>query len=175
MQREETEEERRARRLAKKAAKEARKAETVAGYSNSTNPFNDPNLNEQFVWGKKQTRDGTTGQEARATAKRRRHEVAAELQKVKESREKGEREREAWEAEKRQLDKEREQMAFVENEKREAEFQLRQTELRAHIRAGEGRGKPIDLVCEGLSLLQAGDVDHELARRIKPEVRKLTC
>ena len=66
MQREETEEERRARRLAKKAAKEARKAETVAGYSNSTNPFNDPNLNEQFVWGKKQTRDGTTEQEARA-------------------------------------------------------------------------------------------------------------
>ena len=92
-----------------------------------------------------------------------------ELEKAKQARVQREQEREAWEAERVMLEREREQMAFAENEKREEEFQLKQTYLRARIRAGEGRGKPIDLLSESLSLL-LDDADPETARDIKPHV-----
>ncbi|EOD09529.1 hypothetical protein EMIHUDRAFT_461772 [Emiliania huxleyi CCMP1516] len=108
-------------------------------------------------------------QEARATAKRRRHEVAAELQKVKESREKGEREREAWEAEKRQLDKELEQMAFADNQRREDEFQLQQERSRAVRRVEEGRARLVDLLTAGLSLLESDAAPSELLPNEVPD------
>ena len=135
-------------------------------------PHLDPNLGDQFVWAKKDERDRKLHGEAAASAdaiKRRRADQLRELEKAKRARVEREQEREVWEAEKLLLEREREQMAFVDNEKREEEFQLRQTRLRAHIRAGEGRGKPIDLLSESLSLLH-DDVDPELARTIKPEV-----
>jgi hypothetical protein len=168
--RDETDEEKRARRLAKKATKRERESESLAGYSNDANPWNDPNLGEAFVWGKKEDRDKKMHGEPvveHDSHKRRRAEQLKELEKVKKSREDREREREEWEAEKLLLEREREQMAFVENEKREEEFQLKQTHLRAHIRVGEGRAKPIDVLSESLQLLiPAVDAEQaaELAR-----------
>ena len=155
----ETEEEKRARRLAKKAAKAERRAEDaeMGGYSNETNPWNDPNLTRQFTWDKKVEKSRAAGvHEATSAAaqKRKRAELAVELEKVKRSREEREAEKEAWEEERRLLDREREQMDFHEHEKREDEFQLDQTRLRAHIRVREGRAKPIDTLSESLSLLR---------------------
>jgi len=170
----ETDEEKRERRLAKKAAKEARRGDDtqVAGYSNETNPWNDPNLTEQFRWGKKVERDRSRGIEestSREAQKRKRMELAVELDKVKRSREEREREKEAWEEERRMLEREREQMAFADNEKREDEFQFQQTKERAHIRTKEGRARPIDVLCESLTLLDP-DLDPEAALEIELQV-----
>ena len=153
--RDETDEEKRARRLAKKAAKREKEVAQLAGYSNESNPWNDPNLADAFVWGK----NDKSGSVASADAmRRRRAEQLEELEKVKKAREQREIDREAWEEEKRLLEREREQMAFVENEKREEQFQLKQSHLRAHIRVNEGRAKPIDVLSEGLMLLHPEDL-----------------
>ena len=195
----ETDEEKRARRLAKKAAKRAKESAAMGGYADDDNPWNgaritpflanlpdrmadssasliaDSNLTEQFVWGKKVERERKVNGSAADSAssaealKRKRMDQLRELEKAKQARVQREQEREAWEAERVMLEREREQMAFAENEKREEEFQLKQTYLRARIRAGEGRGKPIDLLSESLSLL-LDDADPETARDIKPHV-----
>ena len=163
--RDETEEERRARRLAKKEKKRAREAAMAAmpsGYSNEANPWQDANLTDRFSWGKKAERDvaRSGGKQAGETAeKKRRVELQRELEKVKRSREEREREKEAWEEEKVMLEREREQMAFTENEKREEEFQHKQTQMRTHIRVAEGRARPLDLLSESLLLL-SGDADE---------------
>ena len=100
---EETEEEKRARRLAKKAAKAAKRQESsqVAGYSNQDNPWNDPNLAESFVWGKKVEKDRARGVEelSREGQKRKKLEMQMELEKVKRAREQREIDREAYEEE----------------------------------------------------------------------------
>ena len=119
--RDETDEERRARRLAKKDAKRARESEAMGGYSNEANPWNDPNLAEGFVWGKKNERDRKVhGDEAASTdnLKKRRAEQLKELDKVKRAREERERERAEWEEEKLLLEREREQMAFADSARR---------------------------------------------------------
>ena len=77
-----------------------------------------------------------------------------ELKKVKRAREQREVEREQQEQERRLIERERESMAFDDNERREDEFQLQQTVLRAHIRVQEGRAKPVDVLSESLSLLR---------------------
>ena len=169
----ETDEEKRARRLAKKAAKRAKEAAALGGYTNDANPWNDTGLGEQFVWGKKLERDRKSQNSEANSAdamKRKRAEQLRELKKAKRAREQREKEREAWEAEKILLEREREQMAFVDNEKREQDFQLRQAHMRAHLRTGEGRGKAIDIISETLSILHPG-VDLDAAHVIKVEVR----
>ena len=98
--------------------------------------------------------------------KRRRAEQLQELEKVKRARLDREREREEWEEEKRLLEREREQMAFVDNEKREEEFQLKQSHLRAHIRVGEGRARPIDMLSESLTLLH-DELEPDAARGVR--------
>ena len=78
--RDETDEEKRARRLAKKAAKREKEVAQLAGYSNESNPWNDPNLADAFVWGK----NDKSGSVASADAmRRRRAEQLEELEKVK--------------------------------------------------------------------------------------------
>mmetsp|Transcript_44369 Transcript_44369/g.73606 ORF Transcript_44369/g.73606 Transcript_44369/m.73606 type:complete len:610 (-) Transcript_44369:413-2242(-) len=157
----ETDEEKRARRQAKKAAKALKREEQsqVGGYTNEANPWNDPNLSEQFAWGKKQEKDRARGIPdfaSKEAQKRKREELEAELRKVKYAREQREAEKEAFEEERRMLDREREQMAFVDNEKREDEFQFAQSKERAKIRSKEGRARSIDLVCESLTLFDDG-------------------
>jgi hypothetical protein len=154
----ETEDEKRRRRLAKRAAKEARRRDDslLAGYSNSANPWNDPNLDDQFVWNKKVQRvdaeEERTGEGSIAHKKQRR-QLADELLKVKEAREQREREREDWEKERRELDRQREQMSYDVNEKREDAFQLRQEHSRALKRVEEGRARPVDILAASLAAL----------------------
>jgi hypothetical protein len=124
------------------------------------------------VWGKKVEKDVKVHGEAAIAddaLKRRRQEQLRELEKAKRARVEREAEREAWEKEKEMLEREREQMAYYENEKREEQFQLKQSSLRARIRVGEGRAKPIDLVADTLALLDP-DMDGQTASNIKPEV-----
>ena len=163
----ETDEEKRARRLAKKAKKEAKRGAdpALSEYTNEANPWGDSHLTEGFVWGKKLEKDRTNGvadSGSREAQKRRRAELAVELQKVKRARELREAEKEAWEDERRMLEREREQMAYVDNEQREDRFQLEQSKLRAHIRVREGRARPIDVLSESLALL-ADDCPPERA------------
>lgn len=164
----ETVEEKRVRRLAKKAAKAEHKRESadIGGYTNEANPWNDSNLTNQFVWDKKVEKDRAAGvpdSASSAAQKRKRGELAVELEKVKHAREQRAAEKEAWEEERRLLDREREQMDFHEHEKREDEFQLGQTLLRAHIRVREGRAKPIDMLSESLGLLRSECTAEEAA------------
>eukprot|EP00908_Phaeocystis_cordata_P010827 Transcript_21680.p1 GENE.Transcript_21680~~Transcript_21680.p1 ORF type:complete len:636 (-),score=346.15 Transcript_21680:280-2187(-) len=154
----ETDEEKRARRLAKKAAKAAKAEEEsqVGGYSNHANPWNDPNLSEQFVWGKKVDKDRSRGideSSSKEAQKRKRQELQVELEKVKRAREQREIDKEQWEEERRLLDREREQMAFADYQKREDDFQLEQSQVRARKRVQEGRAKPIDMLADSLQLL----------------------
>ena len=157
----ETEEEKRERRLAKKLKKHGADATfnpataTIGGYTNDANPWNDPNLMQSFVWGKKDERDRTRGI-APVPAKRKREELQVEIERVKLAREQREREKDEAEEERRLLDREREQMAFHENESREDAFQLQQTYLRANIRVKEGRAKAIDAVAQSLAVLSGG-------------------
>ena len=161
----ETEEEKRARRLAKKMRKHGPcDPESIAGYTNEANPWNDSNLTEQFVWGKKVDKDLSLGKEDTSSMeaqRRRRAEMQVEIERVKQAREDRERERLAVEEERRLLEREREQMAFVDNEKREDAFQLQQTYLRANIRVHEGRAKAIDNVAQSLELLSGQVVPED--------------
>ena len=152
----ETEDEKRARRLAKKAAKAEKQRALLGGYSNESNPWNDASLTDQFVWSKKVDKDRTMGisSDSAEAQKRRREAQVEELKKVKRAREQREVEREQQEQERRLIERERESMAFDDNERREDEFQLQQTVLRAHIRVQEGRAKPVDVLSESLSLLR---------------------
>ena len=157
----ETDEEKRARRLAKKAAKDEKRAEegSLGGYSNQSNPWNDPNLTQAFVWGKKVDKDQTRGvveDQSREAQKRKRLEQQVELEKVKRAREQREIDREAYEEERRMLDRDREQLAFDEHQKREDEFQLEQSKMRVKRRVQEGRAKPIDVLADSLRLLDDG-------------------
>ena len=153
----ETDEEKRVRRNAKKAAKDIKKEEEaqVAGYSNQDNPWHDPNLAEAFVWGKKVDKDRSRGVEemTKDGKKRQRLEMQVELEKVKRAREQREVDKEAYEEERRLLDRDREQMAFADHAKREDEFQLEQSKVRAKRRVQEGRAKPIDVLADSLALL----------------------
>lgn len=64
MKAKETIEEKRIRRLAKKLAKEEKAKQEMGwqekqlGYSNTENPFNDPNLTEVFIWKAKYEKQG---------------------------------------------------------------------------------------------------------------------
>jgi hypothetical protein len=135
----------------------------------------DSNLSDQFVWGKKIDRERKVHGDHVASAdvqKRRHSDQLRELEKAKRLRVEREAQREAWEAEKVLLDREREQMAYADNARREEEFQLRQSQIRARIRADEGRAKPIDLIANTLTLLER-DLDSQTAAAVKPEVRYL--
>lgn len=154
----ETEDEKRRRRLAKRAAKEARRRDEslLAGYSNSANPWNDPHLDDQFVWNKKTHRIGAQDDrtsEGSGSHKKQRRQLADELLKVKEAREQREKEREDWEKERRELDRQREQMAYSVIEKLEDEFQLCQEQSRALKRVEEGRARPVDILAANLAAL----------------------
>lgn len=52
-------------------------------YTNDINPFGDPNLTEQFVWGKKKEKEGTANQElSKRDLREMRKEKIDEIEKV---------------------------------------------------------------------------------------------
>ena len=156
------------RRAEKKARKQAKRQadETVAGYTNDSNPFGDAQLSEKFVWKKKVQNDARSGvyhaQLSKADEKRRRDEVGEEIAKVKKRRQEREEEREAWEAEKERMQREADEAEFGDYAAQEDKFHLRQTRVRSQIRIREGRAKAIDRLTRNLSSVGTDEFDIEV-------------
>jgi len=156
------------RRAEKKARKQAKRQadETVAGYTNDSNPFGDAQLSEKFVWKKKVQNDARSGvyhaKLSKADEKRRRDEVGEEIAKVKKRRQEREEEREAWEAEKERMQREADEAEFGDYAAQEDKFHLRQTRVRSQIRIREGRAKAIDRLTRNLSSVGTGEFDIEV-------------
>uniref|UniRef100_F1KZD5 Splicing factor Cactin n=1 Tax=Ascaris suum TaxID=6253 RepID=F1KZD5_ASCSU len=148
----ETPEEKRARRLAKKMRKEEKRrlkeesslSEEVK-YTNTNNPFNDPNLTSTFVWGKKLEYEGRGNLSMKEIERMSRERVRRNLAEMEELK----RNREAREAAKEDLEmikRDEERRANSSWEQTEESFHLSQARLRSRIRLKEGRGKPIDFL-----------------------------
>ncbi|KAK4743244.1 hypothetical protein SAY87_001245 [Trapa incisa] len=156
--------------MAKKAQKKAMrvakklKSQTVAGYSNASNPFGDSNLNEKFVWKKKIERDVSQGAKlddfSIKAEKKRQRERMAEIEKVKKRREERALEKAQHEEEMALLARERARAEFQDWEKKEEEFHFDQSKVRSEIRLREGRAKPIDILTKHLH--GSEDLDIEL-------------
>ncbi|KAL3716461.1 hypothetical protein ACJRO7_008114 [Eucalyptus globulus] len=155
-----------AKRAQKKAMSVAKKlkSQSVAGYSNASNPFGDANLNEKFVWKKKIERDVSLGADldtfSMKAEKKRQKERMAEIEKVKKRREERAIEKAQHEEEMAMLARERARAEFQDWEKKEEEFHFDQSKVRSDIRLREGRAKAIDILSKHLN--GSDDLDIEL-------------
>ncbi|KAL2457902.1 Cactin [Abeliophyllum distichum] len=155
-----------AKKAQKKAAKVAKKlkSQSVAGYSNDSNPFGDSNLDEKFVWRKKIERDISQGvpldEFSIKAEKKRQRERMAEIEKVKKRREERAIEKAQHEEEMALLARERARAEFQDWEKKEEEFHFDQSKIRSEIRLQEGRTKPIDILTKHLD--PSDDFDIEI-------------
>jgi hypothetical protein len=164
----ETADERQRRRAEKKAKKMAKRQanESVAGYSNESNPFGDVQLSEKFVWKKKVQNDAKRGiyhaKPSKTDEKRRREEIGEEIAKVKQRRADREDEHEAWEAEKERMQRDADEAEYEDYTAQEERFHLKQTRVRSQIRIREGRARPIDRIQRNLSAVGTDDFDIEV-------------
>ncbi|XP_030476686.1 splicing factor Cactin [Syzygium oleosum] len=155
-----------AKRAQNKAMRVAKKlkSQSVAGYSNASNPFGDSNLNEKFVWKKKIERDVSLGADLDTFSikaeKKRQKERMAEIEKVKKRREERALEKAQHEEEMAMLARERARAEFQDWEKKEEEFHFDQSKVRSEIRLREGRAKAIDVLSKHLN--GSDDLDIEL-------------
>ncbi|WKX97757.1 hypothetical protein Q1695_013436 [Nippostrongylus brasiliensis] len=149
----ETPEEKRARRLAKKLKKveEKRKREKNSclppqiAYTNLNNPFNDVNLTDTFVWGKKLEQEGKAGMSRKQIEKEMRSRIEKNIREMEElKRTRDARLAARYDMEMMQRDADRK--AHAEWTSKEAEFQLQQAKVRSKIRIEQNRAKPIDLL-----------------------------
>lgn len=163
----ETYEERRARKRAKKslpseaallAAEEQRRAAAeVSLYSAVDNPFNDANLTDTFVWGKKREKEkkaGLTAEEAAMRDAQRRAEAEEELERLNRRRADREAEMQLREDEAMRTARMQESAQMAAWHAKEDDFHLEQAMRRAAIRTREGRAKPIDLLALNLKWSQ---------------------
>ncbi|KAK5582640.1 hypothetical protein RB653_004225 [Dictyostelium firmibasis] len=154
----ETPEEKRKRRLEKKQRKEENKKSDLdlSGYSNMTNPFNDVNLQEKFVWKAKRDKmikDGMKASEYdEKFGKKRREEIQQEIEKAKSKREQREKEKEIWEEEKERLQRMRDMSNNEELEKKEEEFHYIQACKRCESRLLDNRSKPLDYLYKAIHM-----------------------
>ncbi|KAK6737557.1 hypothetical protein RB195_019953 [Necator americanus] len=156
----ETPEEKRARRLAKKLKKQEKKKKEDSSYlppqlayTNLNNPFNDVNLTETFVWGKKLEQEGKSSYSRKKIEKETRARVEKnlrEMEELKRTRDARLAAREDFEMMQRDADRK----AHAEWTGKEAEFQLKQAKVRSKIRIEQNRAKPIDLLSR---YIQFGD------------------
>lgn len=135
------------------AEDQRRAAAELSVYGSTDNPFNDSNLTDQFVWGKKRDKEkkaGMSQEQAQRKDIERRAEAKEELERLNRRRAEREKEMEERELEQNRLARlaETEQMAawFA----KEDEFHLEQGMRRAQIRMRENRAKPIDLLALNL-------------------------
>ncbi|VDO22977.1 unnamed protein product [Heligmosomoides polygyrus] len=135
MKAKETPEEKRARRLAKKLKKEEKKKKETQSclppqlaYTNLNNPFNDLNLTETFVWGKKLEREGKAGLSRKQIEKEMRSRIEKnlrEMEELKRTRDARLAAREDMEMMQRDADRK----AHAQWTSKEAEFQLQQAKV----------------------------------------------
>jgi len=154
----ETPEEKYRRRMEKKQQKAERKAkdEALLGYTNESNPFNDSNLSETFIWKKKVSKlaeEGTLDPQWRKRLKGKREELRAEIDEVKARRTQREREREQMDVMRAEVQRQEEARNAVEFEKRGEAFDVRQIKMRRDVRLKEGRAMPIDFLSKNFDIL----------------------
>jgi hypothetical protein len=145
----ETPEEKRIRRMAKKMRKEEkRKTESlsdVIAYNNLNNPFNDSNLTQPFVWGKKLQKEGKEKLSNKEIEKMHLEKVNKNIREMEELRKN---------RDIRRMQKEDDEMMARDRERQmygdfgvvEYKFHIKQAKERTKIRLKENRPKPIDLL-----------------------------
>ena len=136
------------------AAEEQRRAAAeISVYSTVDNPFNDANLTDAFVWGKKRDKEkkaGMTAEEAKRKDAERRIEAKEELERLNRRRADREKEMEEREEEANRAARLAESAQMEAWHAKEDDFHLEQAMRRAQIRTREGRAKPIDLLALNL-------------------------
>jgi len=146
----ETLSERRARKERERNARMAAKF----GYSNEDNPFNDPNLDASFTWGKKvQTKRGADVK-TDTTADKRQHQekLVEEIEKVRRRRIEREEEFEEMQRLREEESRLREASHYDDWQRKEEEFHLAQQHQRTAIRLVQGREKPVDVLAKNVLL-----------------------
>ncbi|EFO24619.2 hypothetical protein LOAG_03867 [Loa loa] len=145
----ETSEEKKARRLAKKLKKAEKESGVMlddeAKYTNTNNPFNDPNLTSTFIWTKKLAAEGKADLSLKQIEKMNRDRTLknlAEMEELKRNREARDAAREDLEMIKRDEERRHNSDWYATEEG----FLLSQAKLRTQIRLKEGRAKPIDFL-----------------------------
>ncbi|CAM9186514.1 unnamed protein product [Pylaiella littoralis] len=153
------------------------------GYTNDINPFGDSNLTEQFVWGKKREKEGTSDQQfskrdIRDMQKKNVDEIEKAIcemshQQVRKRRDDAEAEREEMDRLKAEESRLREQQQYGDWQKKEEHFHLKQATQRSKIRLVEGRDRPIDRLAKNTLLYgekDEGEVDVGIKYGGKGEV-----
>jgi len=122
----------------------------IFGYSNHENPFNDPNLNKQFVWGKK------SGAKVLSREQLQDHRLAVvkEVEKVKRRREEREREREERENAMEEARREREREQNGNNMEQEEKFHANILREKTFRRVNAGAPDYVDLFVNNIIKLQ---------------------
>lgn len=138
-------------KLCKKVQKHLKKyQDSVPGYSNEDNIFNDPNLGERFVWKKKiekQLDEGVPLSELGAKAEKVRQEQRLkDIDKARRLREEREEEQARQQEELSMVERARYAAEATEAAEKEEEFLLNQAMLSSRMRMRSGRGEPIDFV-----------------------------
>lgn len=161
----ETLEERRARKERERNAQMAAKF----GYSNDENPFNDPNLNESFTWGKKvQLNKGAAVPVAQGAEKKAYQEkLVGEIEKVRRRRIEREEEKEEMDRLREEESRLREMAHYDDWQRKEEEFHLAQQHQRTAIRLVEGREKPIDVLAKNVLLFGMSEEDKANKAAVK--------
>lgn len=149
------------------AAEEQRRAAAEVNlYSAVDNPFNDANLTDRFVWGKKREKEkksGLTAEEAARRDAQRRAEAEEELERLNRRRADREAEMQLREEEAMRMARQQESAQMAAWHAKESDFHLEQAMRRAAIRTREGRAKPIDLLALNLKWSQprTGEEDED--------------
>lgn len=163
MKEEETPEEKRARRIAKKMRKEQKRIEAQSAlpdnleYTNTNNPFNDMNLTQTFVWGKKLEKEGKSNLSEKQIERENRLTIKKnmrEMEELKRGREARLAAREDMEVMQRDADR----RSHSDYQRKEIEFQLDNAKVRSRLRIEQNRAKPIDLLARYINF---GDDEKE--------------
>ncbi|KAK4057670.1 hypothetical protein OIO90_001318 [Microbotryomycetes sp. JL221] len=175
----ETSAERAARKAERKAQKQAdaalllpQEARLAAAetsyYSAQDNPFNDANLADKFIWGKKREKErkmGMTPDEAAKRDMQRRIDSQQEIDKLNQRRAQREEEEKLREEEALRAQRMQESAYMAAWIDKEDDFHLEQAKRRAEIRVRERRAKPIDYLALNLKWsqppLQPGDEGYD--------------
>uniref|UniRef100_A0A0R3RSP8 Splicing factor Cactin n=1 Tax=Elaeophora elaphi TaxID=1147741 RepID=A0A0R3RSP8_9BILA len=121
-----------------------------AKYTNTNNPFNDPNLTSTFIWTKKLAAEGKADLSLKQIEKMNRDRTLknlAEMEELKRNREARDAAREDLEMIKRDEERRHNSDWYATEEG----FLLNQAKLRTQIRLKEGRAKPIDFLARYIS------------------------
>eukprot|EP00916_Digyalum_oweni_P000143 GHVL01000205.1.p1 GENE.GHVL01000205.1~~GHVL01000205.1.p1 ORF type:complete len:595 (+),score=175.41 GHVL01000205.1:27-1811(+) len=145
------------------AKKRAQIIEDRLGYTKESNPFGDTNLNEHFVWKKKeqylQAAGHSKGPASRSSLLDATSQKMSEIEAVKKRREDRLLEERQLDEQRQVLLREKEQENYDDWAHKEQTFHLEQAKLRSKIRLDQGREKPLDLVAKGLRILDGEHFD----------------